>query len=445
MSGGALGLSGSAAAQRERENEAIQAAQRLLQQDRSRSRPPQGFEQDIRPAYMPSRGSGNPLLADSQQPGVIPRGYTAAQPQQPQNMGRVSNISQIGGHSPTDNPYTIQPSPQPSPAMYAQAMPADAPGMVPVNLNGTMTMAYPVGHVSQHPELFAGMQLAPDASPLPSPLLQGGMAPYVTTSPFVDQPVRPEQPRKKSNINDVISREQDRHHPMSTYGPPPAVDKTFITPGPPPKQLTKVNITSYTQPAQQQTQPVGRPRAVSQSQSSYVLPATMQQPLSQQSITNPYASTIDPLPPGVPAERGIAANGRPPSHLPAQRPPLLHQETNLNGESQPAGPVAFGNRPAHARQSSYQAAIKQPAQTNTPDSATDLGRGESIPVSLRRPNSRMQVRPFMPTVIAYDLNSEHRAQEPLKFGRFVYDRDVSHEEWGIFTNVRNSNTIFVLS
>jgi hypothetical protein len=495
LSGGVLGLSGSAAQQ------AQQQAQMELERrmrERSRSRQPQDETMGaIRPQYMPTgRGNISNINTDS---GIINAGqptvYPTANSQYVnagvrQEMGHapagqyISTQSaaqqnqyayQAGGQQPQVSPahfgqqlpyQNVGHQPQASPAMYGQQLPqqivGQQPGVSPAmygqqlppqaqfnqsqfvpvtTVGGIATMGIPIGHINQFPAFTQGQT---GVSPMPSPIDGGNMAPYLTPA-FINQPMpqaEQQSTRRKTNIANVMSpqqqQQQQQQQQFQQYVPNPYINpKTILTPAPPPKQLHTSNINNINN-AGVQPQVQTRNRALSQS--GYVTGA----PSSQPSVGagNRNSAYINP------SGTGMDNNTAYPT-----RSVLGH-----NDSLQTTGPQGFGSRPSHTREPSYKATIKPTSQGSRPDSETQRS---GVPVvSMRRPNLEMHPQRFTPKVISYDLNGEHRQDVPLRFGKFIYERDCTHEgkfescqrasntnflrtpsEWNLFTQVCTSYSI----
>jgi len=104
-----------------------------------------------------------------------------------------------------------------------------------------------------------------------------------------------------------------------------------------------------------------------------------------------------------------------------------------NDALQMTGPQGFGSRPTHSREPSIKTSVKAASQGSRPES--EPSRGVVPVVSMRRPDPNMRPQHFTPKVISYDLNAEHRQDVPLRFGKFIYERDCHHE--GKFMFSRN--------
>ena len=429
LSGGVLGLSGSAAQQAQQLQQ--QQEQQRMMRERSRSRQPYDRDETvggIRPAYMPAGRGGNianmadPGLIHAGQPNVFPSSasqYTATSPTR-EDMARMAGGGGqyvIAQGNPQQNvpqqniPYGYQAAPQVSPMFPQQQLPQatvqfSPSQFVPVTTaGGIQTMGVPVGHISQ----LAGFP-APGVSPI-NPTMDINN-PYLTPA-YVNQqmpPAEQQQTRRRTNIADVVNpqQQQQQQYQQQYVNPNTYINpKTILTPAPPPKQLHTSNINNINNGMQQQGgQTRGRP--VSGIGSGYVPAAGNIQPPVGNNRHSAYIS-------------GSGSEAENKSVLYPMRPGLNHSDTLQSS----TGPQGFGSRPTHTREPSYKANIKPTSRGSQPES---LSSRTGVPVvSMRPPDKSMVPQHFSPKLITYDLNGEHRQESPLRFGRFIYDRDCTHE------------------
>lgn len=467
LSGGVLGLSGSMAQQQAAQQAAQQEQmQRAAQQEqmqrnareRSRSRQPQdgrymSEDYGARQGYPGNISNIDHGISGSQQPTVVPRGNTQyATPYSVQQSTPAARYVQAQGNQPQRSPsFYTQPitpqEPQPSPIYGQQILPTQpvqiggaqySPSQfVPVQLGSVQTAAIPLGHVSNYPGF---PQAIPGLSPLPGTLDLGTgpqyMTPVVAGQPILGYQPDPRTPAKrKTNIAEVMGNVKQQQQQFPTGGAPYHIDKTLITPAPEePRHLRKSNISEY-----MHTRNKSEPLA----QSGYVSAAPIPPAEPPKQVNYPPPSYPPPSHPppshrpnlsvstiGLTGQPGVSPAGGPPSGQPpvVVRPPFTQNESASSLPSV-TGPQGFGNRPTHVRQPSYKAALRDNGQ----DAVAESPRSELPVVSMRKPDPNMEIKHFDPKVITYDLNSEHRLETPMRFGRFAYDRDVNHAEWELFT------------
>ncbi|KIM29544.1 hypothetical protein M408DRAFT_328789 [Serendipita vermifera MAFF 305830] len=470
LSGGALGLSGSTAAQQlqllQQQQQQQQQEQQRAMRERSRSRQPYDETTGgIRPAYMPAGRGGNIANVDSGhvdvgQPGVYPTGgsgyvnaggptredmarmagggltrddmarmaggggggggggYVSAQANVP---GNVPYGYQVSPQQPQVSPMFPQLQPQVSPMFPQQQLPIQATAgqmnagqFVPVTtVGGIQTMGVPIGHVSQL-QGFPPVGISPI-----NPTMDLSSNPYLTPA-FINQqmpPAEQQQTRRKTNIADVMVSQQQQQ--QQQYMNPNAYinPKTILTPAPPPKQLHTSNIGNIAN-ASQQPGVQTRARALSQANPGYV-------PSGAPAIQSQPHVTGDNRQAGYVSGSNSEAENHNTSWF-SKRPGMPHSDTLST-----TGPQGFGSRPTHTREPSYKTHIKSASHASQPESQ---GSRSGVPVvSMRPPNRDMRPQHFSPKVISFDLNGEHRQEQPLRFGKFIFERDVTHEEWSLFT------------
>jgi hypothetical protein len=444
ISGGALGLSGSNGQQGQQESYMNQrqsgqqeAYMNPRQAERSRSRHSSDRARPIsgefggRQLYMSTGGSNiagmNPESMDSPQPGVVPHPQspyvnpnTIAGENKPTNISQYTDTEQ----TPVDGDYVAF-QPQPSPIAFpGQLPPAGFAGAVPVvTSSGIQTMGIPIGYVDQlPPEIRNQIQQGQFISPIdPTSFLGTPINPYA-------KPVT--HAREKTNVTGVMDT---LHQQVRPYGYVIPADKTLITPGPPPKQLHTTNTNdSLLQSQPQQVPPQPQPQLVVQPQ-----PNIQNEPGAHSESNRPpfdhRPSSHYLLPPDTPGSSHSSPRAldkyQPSEYMQVRvsTSPNFNSNDSVGDLSKNTGSTGFGVRRPHVRASAYKGSVR--------DLSPEIAQSRLPKVSLRPPRSNLRAPNFLPQVITYDLNNEHRQENPLPFRRFVSDRDVQHDEWDAFKEV----------
>ncbi|KAG8761423.1 hypothetical protein FRC14_003836 [Serendipita sp. 396] len=362
---------------------------------------------------------------------ILPQQNPQQNPRTPGMYGQQIAPQQI----PQQNPRTpgmygqqIPPQTQP-PGMYGQTIQVgnaqySASDFVPLQLGNIPIQAIPLGPVSNYANF-------PQPSPQPSPIdpttgqqfallganAMGQAAPSYGSDSWSSG-------RRTTNIQDIMNAKTQNPY-SSPQGYPAINPKTILTPAAPPKPIHTTNIANYVpaQPAvharSKSEVPVSSAyqRPAEGPPSGYVVPNVQAEPTGAPSSSSSHG--------GATERRQVPSAYQQPGRLVTNNMEVVPNLT------QPTGPGGFGSRPNHTRQPSYKAALRDAG----PDRSDSAGQQEKavVPVPMRQPHIRQGIPPFYPQVISFDLNSEHRSEQPLRFGRFVYDRDVTHEEWDLFT------------